>query len=125
MVEIGVDTIAIPPGETSKEMLEEQGMTQKEFADRMNCTEKHICKLINGEVALTPKTASRLEIVLGTPASFWNGLEAGYREDLQRVRKAAKYPMTFDEDCLELTDQELREFRPVNPALHANLVARI
>ena len=125
MVEIGVDTIAVPPGEPSRDMLEDKGMTQKEFAGRMNCTEKHIRKLIEGETAITPKTALRLETVLGAPTSFWNGLEAGYREDLQRIREAAKYPMTFDEDCPELTDQELREFRSVNPALHANLVARI
>ena len=87
MVEIGVDTIAIPPGETIREMLEDKGMTQKEFADRMNCTEKHIRKLFNGETAITPKMALRLEIVLGAPARFWNGLEAGYREDLQRIRQ--------------------------------------
>lgn len=87
MVEIGVDTIAIPLGETIREMLEDKGMTQKGFADRMNCTEKHICKLIDGETAITPKTALRLETVLGAPTSFWNGLEAGYREDLQRARQ--------------------------------------
>ncbi|MCI6086060.1 BrnA antitoxin family protein [Selenomonas sp.] len=42
------------------------------------------------------------------------------KEALARVKAAAKYPVTFDEDCPELTDRELREFRPVNPALHAN-----
>lgn len=102
MLEIGVDTMAIPPGETIKEMLEDRSMTQKEFAIRMNYSEKHISKLINGEAALTQETALRLEIVLGVPASFWNGLEAGYREDLQRVKQerfsaeeeacAEKYP---------------------------------
>lgn len=102
MVEIGVDTIAIPPGETIKEMLEDRQMSQKEFAARMNYTEKHISKLIHGEAALSQETALRLEIVLGAPASFWNGLEADYREDLQRVKQeklaeeeaacAEKYP---------------------------------
>ena len=47
------------------------------------------------------------------------------KEALARVKAAAKYPVTFDEDCPELTEKELREFQPVNPALHANLVARI
>ena len=41
-------------------------------------------------------------------------------EVLARVKEAAKHPVTFDEDCPELTNQELREFRHVNPALHAN-----
>jgi len=102
MIEIGEETIAVPPGETIKEMLEDRRMSQKEFAARMNYTEKHISKLIHGEAALSQETALRLEIVLGAPASFWNGLEAGYREDLQRVKQeklaeeeaacAEKYP---------------------------------
>ena len=41
-------------------------------------------------------------------------------EVLARIKEAAKYPVTFDEDCPELTEKELREFQPVNPALHAN-----
>lgn len=33
---------------------------------------------------------------------------------LARVREAARYPVNLDEDCPELTDEQLREFRPVN-----------
>lgn len=72
--------IAIPPGATIREQLEERGMSQKEFAARMEMSEKHISRLINGEVILTPQTAYKLELVLGLPASFWNKLEAQYRE---------------------------------------------
>jgi hypothetical protein len=31
-----------------------------------------------------------------------------------RIREAAKYPIVFDEDCPELTDEQLAEFRPVH-----------
>ena len=72
--------IATPPGVTIKEQLEDRGMTQKEFAVRMDMSEKHISKLINGEVRLTPMVAYRLESVLGISASFWNNLEARYQE---------------------------------------------
>ena len=41
--------IAVPPGSTIKEQLECRGMSQKEFAARMDMSEKHISKLINGE----------------------------------------------------------------------------
>ncbi len=78
--------IATPPGATIKEQLEERGMTQKEFSIRMDMSEKHISKLVNGEVQLTPDMAIRLEIVLGTPAGFWNRLEAIYREKLIRAK---------------------------------------
>ena len=74
--------IATPPGATIKEQLKDRGMSQKEFAARMDMSEKHISKLINGEVQLTPEVAVRLEMVLGVPAKFWNNLEAIYREKL-------------------------------------------
>lgn len=78
--------IAIPPGATIKEQLEYRGMSQKEFAQRMNFSEKHISNLINGKVELSADVALRLETVLGLPTKFWQGLEAEYREDLARVK---------------------------------------
>lgn len=78
--------VAIPPGATIKEQLSDIGMTQKEFAVRMDMSEKHISKLINGEVQLTPDVAERLELVLGVDAKFWNNLEALYREKLAKVK---------------------------------------
>jgi hypothetical protein len=32
----------------------------------------------------------------------------------KRIAEAAKRPIVFDEDCSELTEEELGEFRPVN-----------
>jgi HTH-type transcriptional regulator/antitoxin HigA len=77
--------IAIPPGATIREQLEDRGMKQKEFALRMGLSEKHISRLINGQVELTQDVSLRLESVLGVPASFWNNLEAAYREKVARV----------------------------------------
>lgn len=78
-------TIAVPPGATIKEQLEDRGMLQKEFAVRMDLSEKHVSKLINGEVQLTPDVAARLETVLGVPAEFWNNLEAIYRSSIIKI----------------------------------------
>jgi hypothetical protein len=33
---------------------------------------------------------------------------------IAELEEAAKRPITFDEDCPELTDEQLAEFRPVN-----------
>ena len=79
-------TIATPPGATIREQLEDRGMTQKEFALRMDMSEKHISRLINGEVHLTPDVALRLEYVLGVAAQFWTNLEAIYQEKCARVQ---------------------------------------
>ena len=77
--------IAVPPGESIKEQLEYRGITQKEFAARMNMSEKHISRLLNGDVQLTPETAVKLEMVLGIPARVWNNYEAMYREEIIKV----------------------------------------
>lgn len=81
------NTIATPPGATIREQLEDRGMTQKEFAVRMDMSEKHISKLINGDVHLTPDVSLRLESVLGIPAQFWTNIEAIYQEKCARVQE--------------------------------------
>lgn len=88
--------IATPPGATIKEQLLDRGLSQKEFAIRMDMSEKHISKLINGDVQLTPDVAVRLEMVLGVPAKFWNKLESTYREKL--IKATAENEMDSDKE---------------------------
>ncbi|MBN9287578.1 MAG: XRE family transcriptional regulator [Gammaproteobacteria bacterium 39-13] len=75
-----------PPGDTLAELLNEKGMSQKEFAERCGRPEKTINEIIKGKAAITPETALQFERVLGAPAEFWNTRETHYREYL--VRKA-------------------------------------
>lgn len=79
--------IATPPGATIKEQIVDRGMSQKEFSVRMGMSEKHISKLVNGEVQLTIDMARRLEMVLGVPTQFWCNLESIYREKLAKVNE--------------------------------------
>ncbi|MDR1718202.1 MAG: helix-turn-helix domain-containing protein [Prevotella sp.] len=85
------NAVAVPPGETIREQLENRGMSQKEFAHRMGMSEKHISELLNGKVELTYNVSLRLESVLGVPAKFWNNLEALYREKLARVNAELEF----------------------------------
>ena len=96
------NVIAIPPGETIKEQLKERSMKQKEFAMRMGMSEKHISKLINGEVQLTVDMARKLEMVLGVPTQFWCNLESLYREDMIKVK---------EENAME-EDAEIAQYMP-------------
>ncbi|MDY6072548.1 MAG: helix-turn-helix domain-containing protein [Eubacteriales bacterium] len=84
--------VAVPPGETIRELLEDKEMTQKEFAMRMDISEKHASNLINGKVQLTASIAQKLYYVLGPDASFWNNLEAQYRQDLELVKEENEIP---------------------------------
>lgn len=97
--------IATPPGATIKEQLLDRAMSQKDFACRMDMSEKHISHLINGEVQLTPEVALKLEMVLGIPAKFWNNLEAIYREKLTLVREEKE----MDEDLKQVKFYPFKE----------------
>lgn len=104
--------IANPPGMTIKEQLLDRGMNQKEFAVRMDMSEKHISRLINGEVQLTPDVALRLEVVLGIEAGFWSNLEAIYREKLARIE--AENSLEYDEElALKMPYNAMAEFELV------------
>ena len=82
MLESSRNYVAIPPGMTIKELLQDRGISQKEFAVRIGASEKHVSKLINGEVQLTMDMARKLETVLGPSTQFWCNLESLYRENL-------------------------------------------
>lgn len=79
-----------PPGDTIEDALEEQGITQAEFAKRTGFCKKHVNGLIKGKVEITAETALKLEAVLGSPASFWLRREIEYQEDLARQRALEK-----------------------------------
>jgi HTH-type transcriptional regulator / antitoxin HigA len=83
---LGDTDYAIPPGETLRELLDEQGLTQRELARRTGLSPKHVNRLLQGLVPLSTDVAQRLERVTGAPARIWNRLEANYQSDLQRLR---------------------------------------
>ncbi len=81
---------AIPPGETLAETMESLGMTQHELAERTGLTVQTLNRIFKGDQPISYETANKLSYVTGYPASFWNNLEAQYREQLAKVRDAQK-----------------------------------
>lgn len=94
--------IAIHPGETLLETIEERNITQAQLAQRMGRPLKAINEIIKGKASITPETAMQLERVLGISARFWNNLEVNFQETKVRlkgqsklrseIREAEKYP---------------------------------
>lgn len=78
--------IPIPPGDTLQEVLDDRRMKQKELAERMGCTPKHINTVVQGKASITADFAINLEKVLGIPAKFWMNLELEYQETLARLK---------------------------------------
>ena len=80
----------VPTGNIIKEYLEEYGITQKDLAERINSSEKHISNVLKGKNRLTEEFALKLEkVIVGVPASYWLNYEAKYREQVAREEEIA------------------------------------
>jgi HTH-type transcriptional regulator/antitoxin HigA len=107
--------IAIPPGETLKENIEYVNMSQTELAERTGLSIKHINEIVKGKSPITQDTALKLEYVLGIPASFWNNLEANYRETSARLKDEEDLKSEF-EIVKEIPYAKMAQFGWVAPS---------
>ncbi|MGQ0633680.1 MAG: helix-turn-helix domain-containing protein [Planctomycetaceae bacterium] len=76
---------AVAPGTTLKEILDERGISQADFAIRAGLTKKTVSQIINGIAPITYETSDKFELTLNIPAHFWNQRESAYRESLARI----------------------------------------
>jgi addiction module HigA family antidote len=104
---------AVPPGATLLETINSLGLTQKELAQRMGRPLKTINEIVKGLCAITAETALQLEKVTGIPASFWNSMEAKYRERLTRIQELEQIDALFT-GSKPLTQAELQSFGEKN-----------
>ena len=74
--------ISIPPGETLRETMEVLNFSVRDFAKSLEVTEQSLHRIFSGKQPITYETAHKLEMVTGAPSSFWNALEAQYRDNL-------------------------------------------
>ena len=77
--------MAIPPGATIKEMIDDRGISEAQLAARLGESEEFVRKLIEGECDLTDEVAGKLEAGLGMNMRFWLNMESYYREDLVNI----------------------------------------
>lgn len=87
MVKTSENYIAIPPGETIKDILYDKFISERRFADLMKMSLEDAEKLLEGDATITLKIATDLEHVFSVPATFWTNLERIYQKDLQKVRE--------------------------------------
>lgn len=72
------DTIAFHPGYYIKEIVDESGLTQEDFAKRLDTTPKNLSLLIRGEQSLSIDIAMKLSRMLGTSVNYWLNLQNAY-----------------------------------------------
>lgn len=94
------DTIAFHPGYYIKELVEESGLTQEDFAKRLDTTPKNLSLLIRGEQNLSIDIAMKLSRMIGTTVNYWLNLQSAYdalvaeyksEEELRAERKIFEY----------------------------------
>lgn len=91
------DKIAFHPGYYLKEIIDESGLTQEDFAKRLGTTPKNLSILVRGEQRLSIDIATKLSRMLGTTIAYWLNLQQAYDE------KAAEF----------LSEEELKKEREV------------
>ena len=72
------DKIAFHPGYYIKEIVEESGLTQEDFAKRLDTTPENLGRLIRGEQNLSIDIAMKLPRMTGTSVSYWLNLQNAY-----------------------------------------------
>lgn len=80
------DKIAFHPGYYLKELVEESGLTQEDFAKRLGTTPKNLSVLIRGEQSLSIDIATKLSRMLGTSIAYWLNLQQSYDEKLAEIQ---------------------------------------
>lgn len=72
------DTVAFHPGYYIKEIVEDSGLTQEDFAKRLDTTPKNLSLLIRGEQSLSIDIAVKLSRMIGTSVNYWLNLQNSY-----------------------------------------------
>ena len=94
------DKIAFHPGYYIKEIIEESGLSQKDFANRLDTTPKNLSILVRGEQSLSIDIAMKLSRMLGTSVEYWLNLQKSYdaliaefelSKELEQERRIFKY----------------------------------
>jgi HTH-type transcriptional regulator/antitoxin HigA len=75
------------PGDSIQEHIDTIGMSQAELAERLGRSIPKLNELIKGKAPITKETATKLEYVLGLPASFWLNLERQYQDELLEIEQ--------------------------------------
>ena len=80
------DKVAFHPGYYLKEIVDESGLTQEDFAKRLGTTPKNLSILIRGDQSLSIDIAIKLSRMLGTSVVYWLNLQQAYDEKLAEIR---------------------------------------
>lgn len=115
--------IAFHPGYYIKEMIDDLGITQEEFAKRLDTTPKNISKLVNGEQNLSKEIARKLSNMLGTSVEFWLNLQKNY--DLEIIKIEEEKQIDIEKEVLKQIDYNYFVTNFGLPKLTRNITGKV
>ena len=80
------DKLVFHPGYYIKEIVDESGLTQEDFAKRLGTTPKNLSILLNGGQNLSSDIATKLSRMLGTSITYWLNLQQTYDTKLAEIQ---------------------------------------
>ena len=81
------DIIAFHPGYYVKDVIDDLEMSQREFAKRLEITDKTISKLLSGEAPLSKEIAKKMSQMLGTSVEVWLELQKKYEDKCCQIEQ--------------------------------------
>ena len=72
------EKVAFHPGYYIKELVDDSGLTQEDFAKRLGITPENLSYLIRGEQSISIDIAMKLSRLIGTSVDCWLNLQRAY-----------------------------------------------
>lgn len=81
------DLMAFHPGYYIGEVIEDMGISQAEFAQRLGTTPKTLSTIVNGQISLSNDIAEKLSAMLGTGVEVWMNLQMTYNQKILEIER--------------------------------------
>lgn len=94
------DSMAFHPGYYIKEIIDESGLTQDDFAKRLGTTPKNLSLLVRGKQSLSVEMAMKLSKMLGTSLRYWLNLQNAYDAVLVQIKSDEE--LELEKDVLKM-----------------------
>lgn len=98
------DLFAFHPGYYIEELIEQSGLTQVDFAKRLDTTAKNLSLLVRGKQSLSVDMALKLSKMLGTSIQYWLNLQNAYDSVLAQIHSDKQ--LEEEKDVLKLLGYE-------------------
>jgi len=74
--------VAFHPGYYIAEIIEDMGISQSEFADRIGISNEMLNNIVDGRLGISSDIARKLSVMLGTSVDVWLNLQDVYERKI-------------------------------------------